>query len=257
MLTRILTALIIIAVVLPPFIFGGYLMKALVLACILMTSYEVSALPEGKPDWVQTIIMSAFVFGCDYVPASYLPAAAAGALVLLFTASYLNESFTTERAVYTYVIGSITLMASRCIFRLYGGANAFFPMMFIALACYVCDTGAYFFGVYLGKHKMIPRISPNKTWEGAIGGYAAGVIVSLLFGIFAMKQYPLSFLIVAACTLPAVAEIGDLAFSSVKRHFGIKDFGSFLPGHGGALDRLDSLLFCLMFFNGLLICWGI
>ena len=128
-------------------------------------------------------------------------------------------------------------------------------MLYVALATYMCDTGAYFFGVFFGKHKLIPRVSPNKTWEGSIGGYAVGAVISFVFGFFLIKDLPVSLLAVGSLTLPILAQLGDLSFSSVKRHFGIKDFGSLFPGHGGVLDRIDSLIFCLMWFNALLILW--
>ena len=103
---------------------------------------------------------------------------------------------------------------------------------------------------------MAPLISPNKTWEGAIGGYLAGAVGSYLWGRYLCPEFPAELVLCGALILPAVGEIGDLAFSSIKRRFEIKDFGSLLPGHGGVLDRVDSLLFCLMVFNGLILLWG-
>jgi phosphatidate cytidylyltransferase len=105
---------------------------------------------------------------------------------------------------------------------------------------------AYFTGVKYGKHKMIPRISPNKTWEGAFGGYVSGFAVSLVFGLIFLK-IPYYLTIFLSLTIPIVSQLGDLAFSSIKRHFDKKDFGSVFPGHGGVLDRLDSLLFTIIY----------
>jgi len=94
----------------------------------------------------------------------------------------------------------------------------------------------------LGKHKLIERISPNKTWEGAIGGAIFGILISILFfhffNYFSMLQVILiSFLTIIAGTF------GDLAESMIKRNFHVKDSGKVLPGHGGLLDRFDSMLF--------------
>lgn len=148
----------------------------------------------------------------------------------------------------------------RCVGRVYQADakwTGWMLMLYIAAACYLCDTGAYFFGVAFGKHKMIPEISPNKTWEGSAGGYFSGLIGSLLVGYFGLKELPFTLILCGSLILPLVAQIGDLAFSSIKRNFKIKDFGNLLPGHGGILDRVDSLIFCLMVFNALMIIWGV
>jgi phosphatidate cytidylyltransferase len=86
--------------------------------------------------------------------------------------------------------------------------------------------------------------------------YAAS-LAALIYGLIALKNVPVSFVICGSIVLPLVAQIGDLSFSSIKRRFGIKDFGNFLPGHGGVLDRIDSIVFCLMCFNAMLILWRI
>ena len=109
----------------------------------------------------------------------------------------------------------------------------------------------------MGKHKMIPHVSPNKTWEGAIGGYLIAAAISTVFGLYVLTTLPSSLVITASLVLPFVAQVGDLSFSSIKRHFQIKDFGNLFPGHGGVLDRVDSIIFCLVVFNGLMILWGI
>ncbi|MGB4985330.1 MAG: CDP-archaeol synthase, partial [Erysipelotrichaceae bacterium] len=96
-------------------------------------------------------------------------------------------------------------------------------------------------------HKLIERISPKKTIEGSISGTLCSIIVSVIFMYFFLDLQNLGVEIILAVFIPVVAQIGDLSFSVVKRHFDIKDFGKLLPGHGGILDRLDSLLFTLVF----------
>ena len=125
-------------------------------------------------------------------------------------------------------------------------------MLYLILACYVTDTMAYFTGYKFGKHKMIPRISPKKTWEGAIGGYIFGFLVSLIFGLF-FTNLKWGIIVVSSLILPIISQIGDLSFSAIKRNYNVKDFGSIFPGHGGVLDRIDSLLFCIICFYGLII----
>jgi phosphatidate cytidylyltransferase len=104
------------------------------------------------------------------------------------------------------------------------------------------DSGAYIFGRLLGKHKLIERISPNKTWEGAIGGAIFGIIVSIVFFRFFNYFSALQVVLISFFTIMA-GTFGDLAESMIKRNFNVKDSGKVLPGHGGLLDRFDSLLF--------------
>jgi phosphatidate cytidylyltransferase len=117
-------------------------------------------------------------------------------------------------------------------------------VIFVLVVVWAGDTGAYFAGRFLGKHKLYPAVSPKKTWEGAIGG----VLGSLAAGA-AMKVFRLDGIFnwfdVVMLTIPgaALAQMGDLAESLLKRSVGVKDSGSILPGHGGILDRIDAVLF--------------
>lgn len=103
------------------------------------------------------------------------------------------------------------------------------------------DTGAYASGIAFGKHPMAPRVSPNKTWEGFAGAVVASLIAGVLLAVF-MLQLPVWAGVVLGLAILASATLGDLGESLIKRDLGIKDMSSFLPGHGGVLDRLDSIL---------------
>lgn len=124
--------------------------------------------------------------------------------------------------------------------------NAGRNFVFLALlATFGSDTAAYFIGKAIGKHKLAPSISPGKTWEGAIAGLFGAVIVSLLFTLSTPLQLPLNYIhaIVLGAVISVFGQLGDLAESMLKRGTGVKDSGNLMPGHGGLLDRLDSILF--------------
>jgi phosphatidate cytidylyltransferase len=135
-------------------------------------------------------------------------------------------------------------------------------VMFPITLTWATDTGAYAFGRMFGRHKLIPSVSPAKTVEGAVGGVVLAVVAAWLYALFLLKPFanlsmlPLG-LIAFAIVISVVAQVGDLAESLFKRDAGVKDSSRILPGHGGILDRFDSLLFVLpvsyMLLSGLLI----
>lgn len=115
-------------------------------------------------------------------------------------------------------------------------------LLFVLLVIWSTDSGAYFVGRKIGKRKLWPEISPNKTIEGAGGGILSAVVIASLFQtVFPLFLFPKTVLI--AVVISVFAQIGDLVESALKRHYGVKDSGHLLPGHGGILDRCDSWIF--------------
>lgn len=134
-------------------------------------------------------------------------------------------------------------------------------VVMLVLAVFLCDTCAYFVGALIGRHKMAPAISPNKTWEGAIGGLlgaiAGAVALHALHGSGAVSSMPAWSLlqyIVVAVALAVSAQLGDLVESCLKRDAGVKDSGTILPGHGGVLDRCDGFLFAAPVLYYIAVC---
>jgi phosphatidate cytidylyltransferase len=129
-------------------------------------------------------------------------------------------------------------------------------LMYGLMLNWVGDTGAYFIGRKFGRHKLAPRVSPNKSWEGAI----ASVLTSVLVGAAYLLKFVPDVTIVHAIGVTVIANIagqlGDLAESAMKRGAGVKDSGTILPGHGGFLDRVDSTLFALPAIYGYLLLIG-
>lgn len=133
------------------------------------------------------------------------------------------------------------------------GAYGIATIVWILLVVWGSDSGGYIVGKSLGGPKLAPRISPNKTWSGFAGGVALAMLAGLVMALWVGEGSFLIFILISA-GLSAISQIGDLAESSVKRHFGVKDFSSLIPGHGGVFDRFDGLLFVLM-AAGLLQVW--
>ena len=116
-------------------------------------------------------------------------------------------------------------------------------LLFIYLLTWTFDTFAYLFGVKFGKHKIMPSISPKKSWEGFIGGLLATLIASyIIYNLNFLEGIDLVSLIIIAFILPFTATLGDFIESHLKRQAGVKDSGNFIPGHGGMLDRMDAFM---------------
>jgi len=116
-------------------------------------------------------------------------------------------------------------------------------LSFFFLVLMGADTGAYYIGRAFGKRKLAPSISPGKTWEGGVGGLLAALAMAALAHFWFFRELPLKYILPLAAVMTVVGVLGDLAESALKRGAGAKDAANILPGHGGILDRLDSLLF--------------
>jgi phosphatidate cytidylyltransferase len=134
------------------------------------------------------------------------------------------------------------LLSLLVILRIDAGRDWVYLALF---ATFASDTAAYFVGRAIGRHKLAPAISSGKTWEGAVAGLCGAVIISLLFTLDTPLQLPLHYwqAVVLGVFISVFGQLGDLAESLLKRNFNVKDSGNIMPGHGGLLDRLDSVLF--------------
>lgn len=126
-------------------------------------------------------------------------------------------------------------------------------LIYVLLITIMSDTFGHFWGTFIGKIKLCPTVSPNKTVEGMIGGTLFGTFIgSIFFNTFISQEASIFLIIVISLALSIVAQFGDLIFSSIKRKYDVKDFGSIMPGHGGVLDRLDSIIFAILAFSYLI-----
>lgn len=163
-------------------------------------------------------------------------------------------SFKDVFVQYSMVVLIPCALHSLVLLRELNRAHGMFYVLIAVFAAWTADMGAFFAGTFFGKHKLCPKISPKKTVEGAIGGLVANVAVTMLCGLFFRNVYHLGqvevhylplFLIGFFGTFVSI--LGDLSFSLIKRSCHIKDFGQVIPGHGGILDRFDSVIFTAPF----------
>ncbi|MEX1018741.1 MAG: phosphatidate cytidylyltransferase, partial [Litorilinea sp.] len=134
--------------------------------------------------------------------------------------------------------------------------NGLWWLLFAFFVTWTNDTTAYFVGVTLGRHKLWPRLSPKKTWEGTVGGWAGAAIMGGLVIWLTPLHAPIWLGVALGGACGGLALLGDVAVSMLKRQVGAKDSGRFLPGHGGFLDRMDSLLFVMPFVYQIVIFWN-
>lgn len=255
---RIITGLALIAVAIPCVIFGGWCLKALITIVLAFSVYEIlHILKRPKVNiYIYGVLGLFFASGIllnldDLFINSY---SIFIFMVGLFTCMVIDQRMTMERTTYVFAMGLLVSSGMHALLgirSLYGIEY----IMVLALANYGSDTGAYFAGKFLGKHKLIPRLSPNKTIEGSIGGIIFGSAIALVYAYFNnILNQPIMILAIIVMTL--TSQIGDLLFSAIKRTYGVKDYSNLLPGHGGVLDRVDSLVFNAIVFSLFLVLVG-
>ncbi|MEH7882739.1 phosphatidate cytidylyltransferase [Bacillus sp. JJ1609] len=248
---RIITAVVAAAVFLPIVIFGGWPFIAMVYLIASIALYEALKMRKLKLFSVSGII-SLILLWIFMIPEQYQGifdslSYAKSELFLLGVLLFLTYTVITKNR-FTFEDVAFSILSV-----LYVGLGFFFfietreaslTYVFYSLfMIWATDSGAYFIGRAFGKHKLWPEISPNKTTEGFFGGVLSALIVAVLFSVFADMEVSAILLIAATAFLSVFGQIGDLVESAMKRHYNVKDSGNILPGHGGMLDRFDSLLF--------------
>ena len=264
MKVRILTGLVsgtllLIVLLLLPAIFVNIAMAAV---CAL-AMYEVLIVTKavGHRGLVAAAVAFSLTAPFLLLPGGWVPAAAAllvYCIVLVFIQIQYHETLKVERTGFVFFVSVLVSISFSCLAYLRvrhgaGGESDGLFYVFLALVmAWMCDMGAYFVGTFLGKHKMCPKISPKKTIEGLIGGFVISVGCSVL-AAFLYQLYLDYMQIAATVSLWQVALLalvcaplsvmGDLLASIIKRQCQVKDFGNIMPGHGGMMDRFDSLMF--------------
>jgi phosphatidate cytidylyltransferase len=181
-----------------------------------------------------SVAMIAFIVGSLYTVYLF-------ALIIWSQGKLPYKEATAALLTSLYIIAAINMVVYIRDF----GDNGKYLYFLIFIGAWVTDTFAYFTGVFFGKHKLIESVSPKKTIEGSIGGTLFCALGFVVMGIIANSfgcNANFIFLAVGGIIIAIISQIGDLIMSVIKRHYGVKDYGKLFPGHGGMLDRLDSIL---------------
>jgi len=236
-----------------------------IIAC--MSLYEIliaSKLAESKSIVVVSFAVTAFIQFIPFFPEDWWMKLMAICAVIYFIVLFITllikyKTLDIYRISLSVVVTAIIALPFYSISYLYWKSpydNGEFHsigqamVIFCIVVSWFTDIGAFFAGSMFGKHKLAPDISPNKTIEGAVGGFlfsigGTALVAYLLTGPLSIVSFEINWinLIIATAVCSPISMIGDLSFSLIKRSFNIKDFGKIMPGHGGVLDRFDSVIF--------------
>lgn len=258
---RIFSGAIIIAFIATIVIFNGSMPFAFNIALALisgMSLYELNKALGFKEIWFISIPSILVGFCIPLVVEKDLVFLIYSLYTLLVFAALIKHHKTLNykdvSAVYAMAViiplGLCTLLRLRNL----DIDDGMFYVLVAIFSAWIADAGAYFAGTFLGKTKLCPNISPKKTIEGAIGGAVVNIIAMVLFGVvynyvFNEGALKINYIVLVAIGIMSsiVSIIGDLSFSLIKRNYNIKDFGNLIPGHGGILDRFDSVIFTTPF----------
>ncbi len=247
---RVVSGIVLIPIVVAAIYSGGLVLFALVAVAGLLAGYEYLKMMRAQK------LAPSYFFGLLLIVLLIVDAQWPQANVLSWSLVLVPLAALTAEVFHGNTPGSLANWALAIAGALYigvplshvirlriweGGVNW---LILALVGTWICDTGAYFVGRTIGKRKFFPAISPKKTWEGAIGGLVAGVLAVVLFGWFTFGL-GIGWGIVLGLLVVLGATFGDLAESVIKRQMNVKDSGALIPGHGGMLDRIDSLLFVI------------
>ena len=259
---RVISAIVALIIVVPIILIGGYAYYIGVGIISIIGLYELLKVREEEkkiPMIIKGIaaipyiamVMSAIHrsndFGIDHK------------LLILNIFSCLIPLIAMERKKYDaedalFLLASVLFLGISFNFLIVIRNISLLYLFYVVLITIMSDTFAHFWGTKIGNVKLCPNVSPNKTVEGMIGGTIFGTFIGAMFFLTFINPNANVLLIgVISVALSLVAQFGDLVFSAVKRKYGVKDYGNIMPGHGGILDRLDSIIFAILAFSYLVV----
>ena len=264
MKTRIISAAILVPILLLVVLVLDKVVAAIVMGLLLaIASYELlyrTKLIKRPRLVIYSSIMAFLVSIWSYMGAvhAYFLLMVMAYFMLLFTEIMMEHvKVHVETLGLCFFSGLVLPFMLTSLIRILVTNLGRYVIMIPFVVAFMSDAGAYFVGLKFGKHKLAPVISPNKTIEGVAGGFAGAVIGMLVYAIimnlFLKFDVNYGYALLYGILGSAVGTFGDLCFSAIKRQTGIKDYGNMIPGHGGALDRLDSLTLVAPLMEALLL----
>ena len=269
MKTRVITSILIVLVAIPTFLLSGYIVYPIVLALLAGVSvFELLRVQGcGKnpaiaiPSYLIALgLPIAAFFAGEYITRFFLVCAITVYVFLIYMLmlsvfSKGKMTFSRTASIFCSISYAVLAFAALSVIRYIENGVFCFGTVFIA--SWVSDVFALLVGTLVGKHKLIPEISPKKTVEGLIGGVVFATVAMLLYGFIVdmiVDNLTVNYIILGAMglLLSLLSQVGDLIASTIKRESGIKDYGDILPGHGGITDRFDSIYAIAIF--ALVIC---
>lgn len=242
---RLISAIVALAILIPLIIVGGIYLKVALSILAAFALFEILRASSVNNKYPEIIKYISYVFIFLYVLLDInivLKVTIPFLILSIFLLFFDKDKYNIES--FSFIIFSIIFIGtvfSYLVSIRNTDVNLFVCMFLITI---LTDTFAYIGGKMFGKHKLIPKVSPNKTIEGSVIGSLFGTIIPSIFYLFMVdpgKNFIVILLVIFI--LSVLGQIGDLFFSSIKRYYGIKDYSNIMPGHGGVLDRLDSIIF--------------
>lgn len=255
---RIITAICLLAVVIPLIYFGGYWFMGLGLIATVIAAWEMVNMHDSlnkTPIWIKGLSIIATV-AVVFIPHNSLAfKIVAGYACVLILIKVILKGI-NDQGIKFHVFTLVYIgFAFRALLEIRESSLTLFIFL-IAIVIFT-DSMAYFAGRFFGKHKLASKISPKKTIEGAIGGWLAGAGFAVAFGLANNLFAEMWVLVVLAVCLPILSQTGDLVASALKRKHDIKDYGKIFPGHGGVMDRVDSQMLAAVLIYVILQIGGV
>ncbi len=255
---RVISAIIALIIILPIIFIGGSLYYAALGILSIIAYYEIINIYEKEkklPIVMKSMALITYLFivmsaiknkDSFYIDHRFLILDIFVCLLPLVILD--NKKYSVEDAMYLLAI-TLFLSISFNYLIIIRNMNIVY-LLYVIIVTVITDTFAHFWGSQIGKIKLCPKVSPNKTVEGMIGGSIFGTFMgSIYFLTFINVDANIYLIIIMSLCMSIIAQFGDLVFSSIKRHFDVKDYGNIMPGHGGVLDRLDSVIFATLIFS--------
>ncbi|HBA70058.1 MAG TPA: phosphatidate cytidylyltransferase [Lachnospiraceae bacterium] len=264
--TRLLSSVVLVVIALVTLLGGGYLLAAVLLFISFVAYHELSKACGIHADGQKVNILEATGMAgiaAYYGLVAFTDSQEAQMLAVLLTMIALMvvyvftfpkyQSFQVMTAFFSFVYGPVMFSF---IYKTRELRYGIYLVWMIFISSWVCDSCAYLTGILIGRHKLTPKLSPKKSVEGAIGGVAGSVLIGAVYGYFIVErlvpEQEITWVFAVISGAGAViSQIGDLAASAIKRNHNIKDYGHLIPGHGGIMDRFDSVIFTAPMIYGL------